>query len=160
MCLDYVQGGRCLVDGEACKLGSGGRQARNNDGVCERHGPFDVWQTGEDRILISDLGGPFDEVKTCFALGVSLDVATQVAGRTAAELNLPLVTTQRKCNICGTRFWAHRGAQPEVTKFGRTAGYFCLTCLRSTPREALTEHWMEIEKAEQGRRIRLDEWCG
>jgi len=98
-----------------------------------RHGVFDVWKTREGLILISDLGGPCEGVTDCYGLGISLKEATEVAHTHAQSLGTRIVTTQRKCPKCGTRFWA-AGRVDEKAVLDRASGYFCTPCLKQTPR--------------------------
>jgi hypothetical protein len=157
LCLDYVQGGACLIDGESCLLGTGGDEARNDDRECPRHGPFDVWRTREDLILISDLGGPYEGVKDCYGLRISLQEATRAAQNQVQHLATKIVTTQRKCGKCGVRFWP-RAELAEGSVLNRPAGYFCASCLKLASETDLEEHWRKID--EDTPHIDLSEWCG
>lgn len=159
LCLDYVQGGSCLIDKKPCLLGTRGNEARNEDRECSRHGPFDVWRTEEDLILISDLGGPYEGVKDCYGLGISLQEATKVAQNQAQGLRTKIVTTERRCRKCGTRFWS-RGGFAEGGTHGRAAGYFCPSCLELTPEAELDEYWKEIGSTQDTSHIDLSDWCG
>ncbi len=158
MCLDYVQGGACLIDGKSCLLGARGNEAKNHDRECPKHGPFDVWRTKEGTILISDFGGPFEGVKDCFGLGISLQEATQVAQNHAQRLATGIVTTQRKCGKCGASFWprAHLG---EGITINRAAGHFCASCLELVSETDLEEDRRRID-AEDTPHIESSEWCG
>lgn len=158
MCLNYVQGGACLIDGKSCLLGAGGNKARNDDRECPRHGPFDVWRTREDLILISDLGGPHEGVKDCHGLGISIQEATRVAHSQAQRLATRIVTTQRKCGKCGVRFWP-RAELPEGRALHPAAGHFCVSCLKLTSEADLKKHWRKIDP-EDTPKIDLSEWCG
>jgi len=158
LCLNYVQGGACLIDGKSCLLGAGGNEARNDDRECPRHGPFDVWRTREDLILISDLGGPYEGVKDCYGLGISRREASRAAQNQAQRLATRIVTTQRKCGKCGVRFWP-RAELAEGTALHRAAGYLCASCLKLMSGTDLEEHWRKID-AEGTPHIDLSEWCG
>jgi hypothetical protein len=159
LCLNYVQGGACLIDGRSCLLGARGNEARNNDRECPRHGPFDVWKTGEDLILISDLGGPYQGVKDCYGLGISLQEASRAAQNQALRLATRIVTTQRKCGKCGVRFWP-RADLAEGSALDRAADYFCASCLKLASEADLEECWRQIGGAEGRPKIDLSEWCG
>ena len=157
MCLNYVQDGACLIDGKSCLLGTGGNEARNHDHKCPRHGPFDVWRTREDLILISDLGGPYEGVKDCYGLRISLQEATRAAQNQVQQLATRIVTTQRECGRCGVRFWP-RAELAEGSALNRAAGYFCASCLKLASETDLGEHWRKID--EDTPHIDLSEWCG
>jgi hypothetical protein len=159
LCLNYVQGGSCLLDQRACLLGLRGNGTRNSDRECTRHGPFDVWRTKEDLILISDLEGPYEGVKDCFALRVSLPDAIKVAQKQAESLRARIVTTERRCAKCGERFWA-RGQLIGASPLGRGAGYFCASCLKLSSEAELDNCWQVIGKTEDAAHVDLSDWCG
>jgi len=159
LCLNYVQGGSCILDGRPCPLGLSGNEARNEDRECPRHGPFDVWRTKEDLILISDLGGPYEGVKDCYGLGISLGEAAEVAQRRAQISGSRIVTTERKCGKCGARFWP-RAQLVKGGPSGRSAGYFCASCLKVTSEAELDKYWREIGSTRDVWHIDLSDWCG
>lgn len=159
LCLNYVQGGYCLIDRRPCLLGPRGVEARNEDHGCARHGPFDVWRTREDLILISDLGGPYDGVKDCYGLGISLEEATRVAREFAESSRARIVTTQGKCEKCGTRFWPRAGLTDSNMR-GRALGYFCPSCLKDASEAELDEYWKEIGSSQHTEHVNLSDWCG
>ena len=159
MCLNYVEGGSCLIDGRPCLLGDHGNQARNQDRECVRHGVFDVWKTQEGLILISDLGGPCEGVTDCYGLGISLEESTKVGQSHAQSLGARIITTQRKCRKCGTRFWAAAGLGEKIVP-DRANGYFCASCLKLTPKAEIDKYWKEIGRTEDKPHIDLSDWCG
>ena len=159
MCLNYVQGGSCLIDARPCLLGSQGNEAKNRDRECPRHGPFDVWRTREGLILISDLGSPYEDVKDCYGLGISLREATRVAQEHALRLSTKIITTQRRCGKCGAYFWP-RGHLTEGSTLGRAAGYFCASCLNLASEAELEECWERIASTQDRTQVDLSEWCG
>lgn len=159
MCLNYVQGGKCLIDTRQCLLGCRGNQARNQDHECPRQGPFDVWRTREDSILISDLGGPYEGVKDCYGLGVSLPEATRVAQNRAIRLAVKMVTTQRKCCKCGIVFWPRAHLTREST-LNHVAHYFCPSCKGLASETDLEECRRQIDSAGWTPQVDLSEWCG
>lgn len=159
MCLNYVQGGSCLIDGKPCLLGSRGNEARNEGRECPRHGLFDVWRTCEGLILISDLGGTYEGVTDCYGLGISLEEATKIAQIRAQTLQAKIATTERECLRCGARFWA-RGGPAEERALGRAVGYFCTSCLNLTPEAELEDYWKQIGTVQNEPQIDLSEWCG
>jgi len=132
---------------------------RNEDRGCPRHGAFDVWRTREDLILISDLGGPYEGVKDCFGLGISLQEATKIAQGHAQSLRTRVVTTERRCGKCGERFWP-RAALAEGSASGRAAGYFCPSCLKLASDAELDEYWKEIGSTGEASHIDFSDWCG
>jgi hypothetical protein len=148
-----------LIDRQPCVLGSRGDKARNQDRECVRHGTFDVWRTSEGRVLISDLGGPYDNVKDCYALGISLEEATRIARTQAQFSHAKIVTTERKCTRCGTRFWP-RARLLDSKMRGRAANYFCESCLELTPAAELSKYWREIGSKQGAPDVDLSEWCG
>lgn len=159
MCLNYVEGGACLLDGRSCLLGARGSEARNENRACSRHGPFDIWRTKEDLILISDLGGPYEGVKDCFGLRVTLEEATKIARKQAQTLRTRIVTTQRTCGKCGERFWP-RGQLSEVSEPERAAGYFCSSCLKLTSDVELQKYWKVLGSTSDASHMDLSDWCG
>jgi len=159
LCLNYVEGGFCLLDGSPCLLGTRGSEARNEERACPRQGSFDVWRTKEDLILISDLEGPYEGVKDCYGLGISVEEAAKVAQRQAQSAHTRIVTTQRKCAKCGERFWP-RGKFAERSPPGRAAGYFCASCLGTASQAELDQYWKEVGSASEDSHVDLSEWCG
>jgi hypothetical protein len=159
LCLNYVQDGLCLIDRRRCVLGSRGEKARNEDRECVKHGPFDVWRTGEGSVLISDMGGPYEGVKDCYGLAISLEEATRIARTHAQASQAKIITTERRCRKCGARFWSRAGlADPKA--YGRAASYFCAPCLTHTPEAELDEYWKEIGSGQGAANVDLSEWCG
>ncbi len=158
MCLNYIQNGHCLVDGGPCLLGLHGSEARNEHGECIRHGPFEVWRTQEDLILVSDLGGPLGGVKDCHALGVSLEEARRTAQAISRNTGAKVVTTERTCNKCGGRYWP-RAESAKCGTPNRLAGYFCPSCAQLTDETTPDDHPKEVEAQEMGH-INLSSWCG
>lgn len=159
LCLNYIQGGLCLLDGRPCLLGARGQEALNQDRQCSRHGSFDVWRTREGLILISDLAGPCEGAVDCYGLGISLQEATEAAKREAQSLSAKTVTTERKCAKCGERFWP-RGDLTKTITPSRASGYFCASCLKLASEAELHEYWKEIGSTSDMSQIDLNEWCG
>jgi hypothetical protein len=159
LCLNYVQGGTCLIDTRKCLLGRRGNQARNQDHECPRHGPFDVWRTREDSILISDLGGPYEGVKDCYGLGMSLQEATRIARNYAFRLAVKIVTTQRRCGRCGVVFWP-RADLAQESALDRVPRYFCPSCAKAASKRELEEFRRQMENSEGTLQSDLNEWCG
>lgn len=159
LCLNYVQGGSCLIDRKPCLLGTRGNEARNEELECRRQGPFDVWRTQDGLILISDLGSPREGAVDCYGLGISLEEAAKVAQNQSQALRTKIVTTERKCRKCGTRFWP-RAKSTDRSPPGRAAGYFCASCLQEATDEQLEEYWKEIGTAQDTSHIDLSDWCG
>ena len=85
MCMNFVEGGMCHITGEKCLLGPRGVTAKNSGGECEMHGRFDVWLTEENNLFISDMGTPAEEPKRCFALGVNVRLALDIATAKAKQ---------------------------------------------------------------------------
>jgi hypothetical protein len=150
LCLNYVQRYACLIDASPCLLGSRGSEARNQDRKCPKQGRFDVWRTREDSILISDLGGPYEGVKDCYGLGISLREASRVAQDHASLLAAEIVTTQRKCGKCGVVFWPRAGLIGD-SRLHRGASHFCASCMKLASEAGFEEY---------RRQVCLDEWCG
>ncbi|WP_455363381.1 hypothetical protein [[Eubacterium] cellulosolvens] len=148
-----------MIDRRPCILGARGNKARNEDRECVRHGPFDVWRTREDSVLISDMGGPYEGVKDCYGLGISLVEAAKIARIHAQVSQAKIVTTERKCRKCGTRFWPRaRFTDPKARS--PAASYFCASCLKLTPDVELDEYWKEIGSGPGAPHVDLSEWCG
>jgi hypothetical protein len=148
MCLNYVEGGRCSINGDPCPLGSKGASARNEDGLCEMQGKFDVWLTNDDSLLISDLGFPADEPKQCLALGINRTLAQQVAEKKATELGTKILTTKHECIRCEKSFWTTEHDQASgLTKTGQS--YLCPECVG-----------MKNDEAIEKRLGVLNYWCG
>jgi len=159
LCLNYVQGGFCLIDGGLCLLGSRGNKARNQDHECPRHGSFDVWRTREDLILISDLEGPHESVKDCYGLRISLQEAARVGQKCARSPATKIMTTQRKCCRCGEAFWPRADLVVEGAP-SRVGGYFCPSCVKRATQVGLQEYWKRIAGTQFATQIDLMEWCG
>jgi len=159
LCLNYIQNGHCLVDGEPCLLGLHGSEARNEHRECVRHGPFDVWRTQEDSILVSDLGGPLGGVKDCYALGVSLEEARKTAQTISRNTGAKIVTTERTCGKCGAGFWP-RADSVKCDTLSRLTGYFCSSCARFSDEAELDERLREVDEAQDMGHIDLSAWCG
>lgn len=127
LCLNFIEDGKCHVNGRSCLLGSHGAAAKNEDRECGLHGRFDVW-TVQGSILVTDLGFPPDEPIQSLALGVNETVAMQTASEKSRQIGLPLTTSKRKCIQCGSMYW--------VSEHLRTTGLsrrgfvtFCPSCL-------------------------------
>jgi len=127
LCLNFIEDGKCHVNGRRCLLGPRGAAAKNEDRGCELHGGFDVWGA-RGNLLVTDLGFPPDEPVQSFALGVNETVAMQIASAKSREMGIPLTTSKRKCMQCGNMYW--------VSEHVRTAGLtrrgyvtFCPSCL-------------------------------
>jgi hypothetical protein len=159
LCLNYVQGGTCLIDTRQCLLGRRGNQAGNQDHECPRQGPFDVWRTSDDSILISDLGGPYEGVKDCYGLGISLQEAARVAQNWALRVAARIVTTQRKCGKCRIEFWP-RADFTGARTLDNAARYFCPSCLKVTSKADIEECGRQVDSAGGRSRLDLSEWCG
>ena len=124
-----------------------------------RQGPFDVWRTREDSILISDLGGPYEGVKDCYGLGISLQEAERVAQNWELRIAAKIVTTQRKCGKCRIAFWPRADFTGEST-LDNAACYFCPSCLKVTSRADIEEYGRQVDSAGGRSRLDLSEWCG
>ena len=127
MCLNFIEDGKCHVNGRTCNLGLRGATARNEDHECELHGSFDVWVT-QGTVLITDLGFPPEEPVQSIALGVNETVAVQVASEKSKQTGIPVTTTKRRCIQCGVFYWVSQ----HVRTHGLTQrGYvtFCPGCL-------------------------------
>lgn len=127
MCLNFIEDGRCHVNGRRCILGTHGATARNEDHECELHGGFDVW-VAQGNLLVTDLGFPPEEPVLSVVLGVNEAVAMQVASEKSKQMGIPLVTSKRKCIQCGDFYWVSQ----HVRTLGLTQrGYvtFCPSCL-------------------------------
>ena len=148
MCLNFVQGGRCSVNGSSCLLGPNGASARNEEGLCELHGRFDVWLTQENNLLISDLGFPSDDPKQCLALGINRNIAEEIAQRKVSELGTKILTTKHECIRCSKPFWTseHDQASP-LAKSGQS--YLCSECINKKNDEGIVKK-MGV----------LQYWCG
>jgi hypothetical protein len=147
MCLNYVQGGKCYATHQDCLLGQNGASAPNDSGTCSLHGKFDVWITHDNRALISDLGFPSEEPKQCLALGVTEQLAVEIAQKSAQELATRILTTERRCLGCGKPYWYTEHENSKVVGIGR--GYLCPDCI--------------AHETEQGFATRLGNlgyWCG
>jgi hypothetical protein len=132
---------------------------KNERNECVRHGPFDVWRTQDDSILMSDLGAPYDSVKDCYALGASIEEATKIARALSENSRGKIITTERVCRRCGARFW------PRANRLGSDAqgpvrDRFCDLCARLGSGTELREYWREIGRARGAECVDLSEWCG
>jgi hypothetical protein len=129
LCLNFVQGGECYATGGKCLLGSRGASASNRDGECELHGKFDVWVTEQNDLLITDMGFPSEEPKQCLALRVNEKLASRIAGEKARKFGSSVLTSQRRCFKCGSRYWVSQHKHDSgLQEFGH--GYFCPDCNR------------------------------
>ena len=104
LCLNFIENGKCHINGGKCILGARGAAARNEDHECKMHGEFDVWILGE-RLLVTDLGYPPEEPAKDLALGVNESVAMAVTLKESKRAGLPVTTSKRKCIQCGTLYW-------------------------------------------------------
>ena len=127
MCLNFVEDGKCHVNGRSCMLGRRGAAARNADSECELHGVFDVW-VAQGNVLVTDMGFPPDEPVQSVALGVNENVAMQAASEKSELLGIPLTTSKRKCVQCGGFYWASKHTHTSgLTLRGYVT--FCPSCL-------------------------------
>jgi len=128
LCLNFVEGDGCYATGGKCLLGLNGASAKNRDGGCELHGKFDVWLTHKNDLLITDTGFPSDEPKQCFALGVHLTLARQIAANKMRQLRTSVITTERRCFKCQERYWVSEHRRPAgLLEIG--IGYLCPDCI-------------------------------
>lgn len=127
MCLNFIEDGKCHVNGRKCILGNRGATARNGDRECELHGDFDVWIT-QGNLLVTDLGFPPEEPAQSIALGVNEAIATQVASEKSKQMGISQMTSKRKCTQCGELYWV---SQHVRTSGMARRGYviFCPDCL-------------------------------
>jgi len=127
LCLNFIEEGKCHVNGKSCILGTRGAAARNEDHECELHGGFDVWVT-RGTLLVTDLGFPPDEPAQSIALGVNETVATQMASEKSKQMGIPLTTSKRICIQCGTLYWVSQHIRTSgLTRRGYVS--FCPECL-------------------------------
>jgi len=137
LCLNFVQGGVCYATGRRCLLGQEGALAKNDDRKCVLHGKYDVWVMQDNGLLISDLGFPSEEPKQCLALGVNEGLARQITSERSRQLGTMVLTTERRCLRCGTRFWySDHEIGRRQAETGR--GYFCPDCLSHETEETIT----------------------
>ena len=88
-----------------------------------------------------------------------MEEATKVARMQAKFSHAKIVTTEKRCARCGTRFWP-RARLPGSKTRGRAAIYFCASCLEVAPEAELDKYWKGIG-SEQGKPdLDLSEWCG
>ena len=132
---------------------------RNERNECATHGPFNVWSTQESSILISDLGIPYDRVKDCYALGVSLEEATKIARALSQNSQGRVITTERTCRKCGVRFWPRANRLGSDVR-GTVRDHFCDSCAQFGSRTGLKEYWREIGRAHGAESVDLSQWCG
>jgi hypothetical protein len=127
LCLNFIEGGRCHIDGRPCVLGARGAEARNENRECTLHGEFDVWLL-ESGLLVTDLGFPPEEPVRSVALGVNESVAMCTALDLSKQIGMPLATSKRTCIQCGGPYWTSQHARaPGMTRNEYTA--LCPTCL-------------------------------
>ena len=127
LCLNFIEDGKCHVDGRSCILGSRGAAARNEDHECELHGGFDVWVT-EGKVMVTDLGFPPEEPVQSIALGVNETVAMATASEKSKQMGIPTTTSKRECIRCGAYYWvSHHARVPGLTRRGFVT--FCPDCL-------------------------------
>jgi len=128
LCQNFVQRGGCHATGGKCLLGSRGMYAKNQDRGCELHGGFDVWLTGQNDLLITDLGFPSEEPKQCLALGVNEALARRISQARAQELRTSVLTTQRICFKCHKQYWMSEHTEEEgLREVGKSK--FCSHCI-------------------------------
>jgi len=132
---------------------------KNERNECMRHGPFDVWRTQEDSVLISDLGVPYDGVKDCHALGVSLEEVTKIVRALSQNSQVRIITTERACKKCGARFWPRANRLGSDVR-GPVRDHFCDSCARLRSGSELMKYWREIGRAHGAECVDLSEWCG
>jgi hypothetical protein len=147
MCLNFIEEGKCHINGRNCILGARGALAKNEDHECELHGGFDVW-IANGSVLVTDLGFPPDEPVQSVALGVNESVAMQTASEKSKLMGIPLRASKRACTQCGASYWI---SQHSRTSGMSRRGYatFCPHCL-----DAADDLEVE-EKLGQQRH-----WCG
>ena len=145
LCLNFIENGRCHLNGGSCALGTRGAAARNENRECTLHGDFDVWVTDRG-LLVTDLGFPPEEPTQSLALGVNETVAMCIASEKSKEVGVPLVTSERRCIRCGASYWMSQHIRTSgLTQNGYTN--FCPTCFihvdRSEVENKLGEqrHW-------------------
>lgn len=147
LCLNFVQGGKCYATRQDCLLGRDGALTNNESRKCSLHGKFDVWLTQNDRILVSDLGFPSEEPKQCLALGITEQLAAEIAQTRSRELGTKVLTTQRKCLGCGEDYWYSGHEEAKGVRVAR--GYLCPNCLGN-----------ETEQGFAMKLGNLGHWCG
>jgi len=86
MCRNYKDG-LCIANNKKCLLGEEGAEAEQGD--CELHGKYDVWQL-RDKILVSDKGIAPEESKGALGLGIDFLIADELAYRKSKKLKLPV----------------------------------------------------------------------
>ena len=148
LCLNFIENGKCHLNGGPCILGAHGAVAKNENRECTFQGTFDVWVTDRG-LLVTDLGFPPEEpVTQSIAVGVSETVAMSMAAAKSKEKRIPLVTSERRCIRCGASYWM---SQHTRTTGLTQNGYanFCPTCF---PRVDRSE--VESRLGEQRH------WCG
>ena len=148
MCLNFIEDGRCHVNGKECILGPRGAVAKNENHECELHGDFDVWVMHDGSILVTDLGIPSEEPAQCLALGVSESVATTVGLEKSEQAAKPLRTSKRRCIRCGALYWMSQHIHTSgLIRYGYAT--FCPQCFDS------------IDYEEMGKRLSEQRyWCG
>jgi hypothetical protein len=147
LCLNFIENGKCHVNGKKCILGPRGASARNEDHECELHGNFDVWLL-RDSLLVTDLGFPSDEPIQSLALGVNEIVATRIASQKSKLTGTHVTTSRRSCIRCGALYWTSEHARTSgLTRRGYAT--FCPRCLS------------HIDNLEAERRLgEQRHWCG
>lgn len=145
LCLNFVEDGKCHVDGRSCILGSRGATARNENHECELQGVFDVW-ISQGSVLVTDLGFPPDEPVQSVALGVNETVAMTTGLEKSKERGIPMTTTKRECIQCGALYWVSQHVRTSgLTRRGFVT--FCPDCLGGLDRPevenrlGLNRHW-------------------
>jgi hypothetical protein len=148
VCLNFIEGGGCHVNGGKCLLGDSGAAAKNADRGCELHGEFDVWLTEHNDLLITDMGFPSEEPKQCLALGVNEKVAQTIALEKSKNLRTLLMTSKRRCIRCETLYWISQHKQSfGLLENGHSN--FCPKCVAH-----VDDQEMEIKLGAQRY------WCG
>jgi hypothetical protein len=145
--MNFVEGGMCHITGEKCLLGPRGVTAKNSGGECEMHGRFDVWLTEENNLFISDMGTPAEEPKRCFALGVNVRLALDIATAKAKQFGTHVLTSQRTCIKCGAGYW--------MTDYGDSAGLLETAHSHLCPNCRATQVDADVERLGTQRY-----WCG
>ncbi len=127
VCLNFIEEGRCHVNGRPCILGPRGATAKNEGHECELHGHFDVW-IANGNMLVTDLGFPPEEPVQTVALGVNETVALQIASDKSRLMRIPLTTSKRRCIQCAGSYWVSEHI--HSSGFTRRAFVsFCPDCL-------------------------------
>lgn len=148
VCLNFVENGKCHVNGRDCILGARGAVAKNENHECELHGGFDVWVMHDGGLLVTDLGIPSEEPAQCLAFGVSESVAMTVGLEKTDQTGKPLRTSKRRCIRCGALYWmSQHNRTSGLIRYGYAT--FCPQCFDS------------IDYRDMGKRLSEQRyWCG